>query len=324
MPPGLGEILAETGDLTIRRLRRASEWRRVHGGTIDRALLATGAVSEEILLDALARLTGLPSVSRERLGAASRDAVEMLPPDARRRLHALPFDRRGGLLHVAVVDPGNPVLETGIIASTGCDVRLYVTAEPILEDLLAAWELAQPDADAPSPHPGATPSSLGAHPALPACAAERPDDAGPREPDTTRHGPIADPDPFARLARALLADALDEGAQAVEIGPEGRGALLRTYAGGLAQTSRHLPRAVLEPLLAWFVARSRPAGPFDGGGLVLEKSGRRVRVEVTAGTGDSAWLVLEPEFAPATGGAEICLHDGADGDIFCPACGAAL
>ena len=41
MPPGLGEILAESGDLTLRRLRRASDWRRLHGGTIDRALLAT-------------------------------------------------------------------------------------------------------------------------------------------------------------------------------------------------------------------------------------------------------------------------------------------
>ena len=46
MPPGLGEILAESGDLTLRRLKRASDWRRAHGGTIDRALLATGAVGE--------------------------------------------------------------------------------------------------------------------------------------------------------------------------------------------------------------------------------------------------------------------------------------
>ena len=108
MPPGLGEILAESGDLTLRRLRKASDWRRLHGGTIDRALLATGAVSEETLLDALERVTGLPSVSRERLAAASREAIESLPADARRRLRALPFDRRGDVLYVAVVRPGQP------------------------------------------------------------------------------------------------------------------------------------------------------------------------------------------------------------------------
>lgn len=314
MPRGLGEILAESGDLTFRRLRRASEWRRVHGGTIDRALLETGAVREETLLDALCRLTGLPSVSRERLAAASREAVEALPADARRRLRALPFDRRGEVLHVAVVDPGNPVLETGLVASTGCDVRLYVTAEPILEDLLARWEAASPAG------PGAPRQAVDARapvekPRAAAAAAAAPAPARP-----------AETDPFGRLARALLVDALDEGAEAVEIGAEGRGAVVRSYAGGAVLSSRPIPAPVLDPLFAWLVERSRPAGPLDEGGLLLERAHRRVRVQVSS-TGDgTAWLVLKAEAAPqpAPAGNEICLHEAADGDVFCPACGAPL
>jgi hypothetical protein len=308
VPPGLGEILAESGDLTLRRLRRASDWRRAHGGTIERALLATGAVSEETLLEALERLTGLPSVSRERLASASRDAVGTLPPETRRRLRALPFDRRGDILHVAVVDPGNPVLETGLVACTGCDVRLHVTAEPILDDALTSWAESARAAEAVPP----AGSAAGPPPSPPEA----------REP----LGPAAGPEPFARLARALLVDALDEGAQAVEIGPEGRGTILRTFSGGLALSSRPLPQAVLAPLLAWILARSRPAGPFEEGGFVIERSGRRVRVEVTTDASGTAWLVLEP-LATARGGAgetEICLHEGADGDVFCPACGTAL
>ncbi|MCL4810231.1 MAG: hypothetical protein KJ062_20925, partial [Thermoanaerobaculia bacterium] len=143
--------------------------------------------------------------------------------------------------------------------------------------------------------------------------------AAPDPPET-----VAGPDPFARLARALLVDALDEGAQAVEIGPEGRGTILRTFSGGLALSSRPLPQAVLAPLLAWILARSRPSGPFEEGGFVLERSGRRVRVEVTTDASGTAWLVLEP-MATRRGGAgetEICLHEGAEGDVFCPACGA--
>jgi hypothetical protein len=305
VPPGLGEILAESGDLTFRRLRRASDWRRVHGGTIERALLATGAVSEETLLDALARLTGLPSVSRERLAAASPDAVAMLPPDACRRLRALPVDRRGGVLHVAVVDPSNPVLETGLIASTGCDVRLHVTADPILEDVLRSLE-SQPQAPGPAaeavPPPERSPA-----PAVPGAAR-------------------ADPDPFGRLGRALLTGALDAGAEAVEIGTDGRGAILRTYAGGLARSSRPLPRTILEPLCAWLLARSRPSGPFEEGGFLLERAGRRVRVRVSVDGAGTAWLVLESEKGPRlpADGTEICLHEGAEGDVFCPACGAPL
>lgn len=298
MTPGLGEILAESGDLTLRRLRRASDWRRVHGGTIDRALLATGAVSEDAVLEALSRLTGLPSASRERLAAATREAVEVVPASTRRRLRAFPFDRRGDVLHVAVVDPGDPVLETALVATTGCAVRLYVTADPILEDALGACE---PTREAPAP-------------AAPEPAAEP--GAG---------APAAEPDPFGRLARALLTDAVDEGARAVEIALEGRGAVLRTFAEGRALSTRPIPRAVLEPLLSWFLSRSRPAGPFEEGGIVLERSRRRVRVDVTVGDSGTAWLVLEPLSVPEeAGGTEICLHDGAEGDVFCPACGAPL
>ncbi len=311
MPPGLGEILAESGDLTLRRLRRASDWRRLHGGTIDRALLATGAVSEGTLLEALERVTGLPSVSRERLAAARREAVETLPADARRRLRAFPFDRRGDVLHVAVVDPGNPVLETGLVASTGCVIHLHVTADPILEDLLRTWESAGPKAEGP-PAPRASPG--GPAPSAPAPLPAR-----------NRNDPAVELDPFARLARALLVDAIDEGAQAVEIGPEGKGALLRTYSGGVAQTSRPLPLPVLEPLFAWFLARTRPSGPFDEGGLVLERSGRRVRVEATVDATGTAWLVLEPAPRSPKVEHEICLHDDAvKDDVFCPSCGALL
>lgn len=303
MPPGLGEILAESGDLTLSRLRRATDWRRAHGGTIDRALLETGAVREEALLDALERLTGLPSVSRRLLAEADPSCVGTLPPEARRRLRAFPFERRGDVLFVAVADPGNPVLETGLVASTGCDVRLHVTADPILEDALGLWEQRlAPPAEA----------------------------AVPAEPPEPRDDPQ---DPFARLGRALLTDALDDGAQAVEIGPDGHAAVVRSYAGGAVLSIRPLSRKVLEPLLAWLLARSQPPRPSEPAGILLERAGRRVRASVTVNASGTGWLVLEPISppAPAPGppptppGTEICLHEAAAGDdVFCPACGAVL
>lgn len=303
MPPGLGEILAESGDLTLSRLRRATDWRRVHGGTIDRALLATGAVREEALLDALARLTGLPSVSRARLAGADPASVSTLPAEARRRLRAFPFERRGDVLFVAVVDPGNPVLETGLVASTGCDVKLHVTADPILEDALDSWERRLAPAD----------------------------EAPPGEPPPSE--PKDDPqDPFARLGRALLADAVDDGVQAVEIGPDGHAAVVRSYAGGAVLAVRPLSRKVLEPLLAWLVARSQPPHPSDPPGILIERAGRRVRVSVTVNASGTGWLVLEPIAPPAPSpappatppGTEICLHEAAEGDVFCPSCGTPL
>lgn len=320
MAPGLGEILAESGDLTLRRLRKASDWRRLHGGTIDRALLATGAVTEEAMLDALERVTGLPSASRKRLAEAAPEAVALLPPETRRRLRALPFNRRGDVLHVAVVDPGNPVLETGLVASTGCAIHLHVTAEPILEDVLRAWETAKaPSREAPSLAPFAEEPAA----AEPAAAGTAGASAPPPAPAVARRESVVELDPFARLARSLLADAIDEGAEAVEIGTEGRGAQLRTYSGGIARSSRPVPVQVLKPLFAWFLARTRPAAPFDEGGLVLERSGRRVRVEVTVNATGTAWMVLHSVSGSPVVAPGACRHAGAaDGDVFCPSCGA--
>ena len=69
---------------------------------------------------------------------------------------------------------------------------------------------------------------------------------------------------------------------------------------------------------------SRPAAPLDEGGFLLERAHRRVRVLVTATADGTAWLVLKSEAAlprlPAEN--EICLHEAADGDVFCPVCGA--
>jgi hypothetical protein len=214
------------------------------------------------------------------------------------------------VLYVAVVDPGNPVLETGLAASTGCAIHLHVTADPILEDILRTWESLKPDPTRPL-----APAASPAGPAAPSAPAPRP--------APNRRDAATELDPFARLARALLADAIDEGARAVEIGPEGRGALLRTYSGGVAQSCRPLPAQVLEPLFAWFLAHTRPIGPFDEGGLVLERSGRRIRVEARVDATGTAWLVLEPAPRPPAEENEICLHDDAtEEDVFCPACGA--
>ena len=101
---------------------------------------------------------------------------------------------------------------------------------------------------------------------------------------------------------------------------------MRSYAGGAVLSSRPIPAPVLDPLFAWLVERSRPVAPLDEGGLVLERAHRRVRVQVSS-TGDgTAWLVLKAEAAPPPAPAEneICLHEAADGDVFCPACGAPI
>jgi hypothetical protein len=140
VPLGVGAVLAEAGDLTVRRMGRASTWQKKFGGTIERALLSTGAMTEEVLTAALSQAYGLPGVSRAILAAADPGIVGSLPAEERRRFRAFPFALSGKRLKVAVCDPQNLVLRTNLATATGFEVELHVAPDPVLEDVLAAFE----------------------------------------------------------------------------------------------------------------------------------------------------------------------------------------
>ena len=65
VPLGVGDVLAEAGDLTARRLSRASTWQKTYGGTIERALLSTGAVPVGELISARRPLAEHADVFRD-------------------------------------------------------------------------------------------------------------------------------------------------------------------------------------------------------------------------------------------------------------------
>ena len=140
VPLGVGDVLAEAGDLTVRRLSRASTWQKTYGGTIERALLSTGAVTEEVLIAALSQAYGLPGVSRATLVASDPDIVECLPAKERRRFRAFPFALSGKRLRIATSDPRNLVLLKNLADATGFEVELHVTPDPVLEDLIESFE----------------------------------------------------------------------------------------------------------------------------------------------------------------------------------------
>lgn len=296
----VGELLAESGELTLSGLSSASGWQREHGGTIERALLATGAVSEEALTAALSKATGVPSASRAQLLDAELDVVTALPRSARRRLRALPFGRNGARLQIAVYDPRNPVLETGLVASTGSEVELFVIADPILEDCLDHWEKREADS------PYAFEFELG-------------DDSGVDEPAEVRPA-----DPFERLGRALLADALAADATELVIG------LSRTKDTGYARSyhdtqppiARKLPSAVVPPLIAWLRNGHDGAAPFFVERPVGEAEVERVRV-IFAESSESR-LTLRFAAEGKEPGPRPCRHVRSAGMVFCPLCGEVL
>jgi hypothetical protein len=303
VPLGVGDVLAGAGDLTVRRLSRASTWQKTYGGTIERALLSTGAVTEEVLIAALSQAYGLPGVSRATLAASDPDIVECLPAKERRRLRALPFALSGKRLRIATSDPRNLVLLRNLADATGFEVELHVTPDPVLEDLIESFE-GQAAGTARSPAP---PPRLSSPPG-PAVIAP-PDDS------------------IGRLGRALLAEALRFGATELELGANTKGAFLRTFDAEHPAVTRRLSTALLGPLTAWFQECCRrpegfvveAKGPAGKVGrrlelLAVDTHGVRVRLHPVEGNGNGE----RPKEDVS------CAHENTQGFVFCPHCGEVL
>jgi hypothetical protein len=314
VPHGVGDVLAEAGDLTVRRLSRASTWQKSHGGTIERALLSTGAVTEEVLTAALSQAYGFPGVSRATLASADPDVVDCLPAKERRRIRALPFAVSGKRLMVATSDPRNLVLISSLAAHTGFDVDLHVTPDPVLEDLIESFEARVPGAAPPSP--GSSPGAPAAGPVVPAA------------PATVEPRAKAVPDDsIDRIGRALLAEALRFGATELELGTNAHGAFLRTFDGDHPAITRRLSAAFLVPLTAWFRECCRRTE-----GFVIEANGAdgpvSRRVELLNADAHGLRVRLHVVDAAKAGGAAAvdvsCRHENAEGCVFCPNCGDVL
>jgi hypothetical protein len=304
VPLGVGDVLAEAGDLTVRRLSRASTWQKTYGGTIERALLSTGAVTEEVLTAALSQAYGLPGVSRTTLASSDPDIVDCLPAKERRRFRAFPFALSGKRLRVATCDPRNLVLLRNLAAVTGFDVDLHVTPDPVLEDLIESFE-GRAAGIATSPTPGVQPAS----PAVLA-AFSAPDDS------------------IGRLGRALLAEALRFGATELELGADTHGAFLRTFDAEHPAVTRRLSAAFLGPLAAWFQECCRRAE-----GFVIEANGPEGpvwrRIELLAADTHGVRVRLHPFEETANPGLPkavdvSCRHENVVGFVFCPHCGDVL
>jgi hypothetical protein len=302
---GVGDLLAESGDLTVRRLSRASTWQKTHGGTIERALLSTGAVTEEVLTSALAQAYGLPGVSRTSLLAADPDIVECLPAKERRRFRAFPFSLSGKILNVAISDPHNIVLQRNLAIATGFSVEIFVAPDPVLEDVIERFE------------------------ALPAGKAPSPAEPVHDTPHETPHAPGPEEDWIGRLGRALLAEALRFDSTELEIGADTHGAFLRTFDTAHPAVTRRLGAALLTPLVGWFRSGCKRPEGFVAESAVPGGPTRRRRIELLASDSHGVRVRLVPvdETLDVPHPAKVdvtCTHERINGFVFCPRCGSVL
>ncbi|MEX1309656.1 MAG: hypothetical protein AB1Z65_04490 [Candidatus Sulfomarinibacteraceae bacterium] len=125
----LGEILIERGVLSLTELHTALETCHRTGGRLGTQLLEFGYVEEGMLLEALSKQLGVPSVVQVKLLHSPLEVRKLLPTVVGRRLLAVPFEdtRRG--IKVAMANPNDRAALDEIFTHLEKDVLPHVATE---------------------------------------------------------------------------------------------------------------------------------------------------------------------------------------------------
>lgn len=130
----LGQMLVESGTITVPQLRCGLEWQRRWGGRIGRALVHLGMLREADLLAALGEQLGVPVVDVDDV-TAGPELVRLVTPRLMERRCLCPVvlmqETRRGPLVVATADP---------LDVTGLDEASFAsgkTVRPVLAERAA-------------------------------------------------------------------------------------------------------------------------------------------------------------------------------------------
>jgi len=131
----IGELLLDEGLIEPEQLNRALEDQRQGGERIGAVLIKMGYISDDVLIEFLARQFRVPAVNPARL-TIPRDIVGLIPPEIALKYHAVPFGLIGHTLNVAMADPGNLFVIDDIRFLTRKNVQVHVASENTIKKVL--------------------------------------------------------------------------------------------------------------------------------------------------------------------------------------------
>jgi len=150
----LGEILLDRGAIAIAELHTGLEACHYRGGRLGTQLLRFGFVDEHALLEALSDQLGVPPVMTAVLRRAPDPLRRMIPLNVGLRLQAMVFDRKDGVLSVAMTAPRNPAAIEEVISYVGLDIKPHVATEIGIMAALREMKLEEQIQEAPIPEAG--------------------------------------------------------------------------------------------------------------------------------------------------------------------------
>ncbi len=150
----LGEILLDRGAIAIAELHTGLEACHYRGGRLGTQLLKFGFVDEHALLEALSEQLGVPPVTTTVLRRAPDPLRRLIPLNVALRLQAIVFDRKDGILSVAMTAPRNPAAIEEVISYAGLDIKPHVATEIGIMSALREMKIEEEIQKAPEPSAG--------------------------------------------------------------------------------------------------------------------------------------------------------------------------
>ncbi|MFY9113270.1 MAG: type IV-A pilus assembly ATPase PilB [Desulfomonilia bacterium] len=128
----IGDQLVKNALITPEQLLEAQKAQKISGTRLGSQLVKLGHLTEEQLVDFLGKQYRLPSVI---LKGTSPDPeiIKLIPINIVQKYHAIPFERNGATLKVAMTDPTNIFAVDDLKFLTGYSIDVHVTSEESLK-----------------------------------------------------------------------------------------------------------------------------------------------------------------------------------------------
>jgi len=132
----IGELLVQEGLISQEQLNEALEEHQKTGDRIGATLMKLGMVSEDVLVDFIARQFQTPQVNVSKL-TIPKDVLGLIPLDVAQKYHAVPFGLMGNTLNIAIGDPGNLFVIDDIRFLTRKNIQVHVASDNAIRRVIA-------------------------------------------------------------------------------------------------------------------------------------------------------------------------------------------
>src|SRR5437660_325983 len=215
-------MLLSEGLITQAQLDAALKAQAERGLPIGQLLVEDGAVTEAVLMGALARQLGLEFVDLAEY-PIDRGAVALLPEAMARRLLALPVTWADDRLLVAMADPGNGLAIDDLRAVTGAEIQVVVATRTQLAEAIDRFHRLDAEVDEVAQ--------------IAADELAEADDA-----DVAREA--VEDAPIVKFVNLLIAQAVADRASDIHVEPTEHDLRIRFRVDGVLHEVMHSPRSI--------------------------------------------------------------------------------